>query len=324
VANSQRLSFTHNVATELGYDGGTVYISKNAGPFTVVPAAAYDFNAPSVLATTADGSTDPLQGLPGFTGTDGGSVVSQWGTSIIDLTDPSLGAAAPALGDSIKVRFAVGRDGCGGVSGWWVDNVKVTTCKTVAAPTVAATHVPEPSTFGSASSINVSVTGSAGTATGSVTVKEGATTIGTGTLSGGTASVPLPASTPVGAHSLTVSYSGDVNYDVGTGSVTAHVVAPAASATTTTATAPKKVKSKKPFDVSVTVASSGGTPTGTVQVFDGTKMIGTGTLSGGTVTIHITKGLRKKGKHTLTVKYLGTANFLASQTTVKVKVKKKK
>ena len=53
IANSQRLSFTHNVETELGFDGGTVYISKNGGGFTVVPAAAYTFNAPSVMATTA-------------------------------------------------------------------------------------------------------------------------------------------------------------------------------------------------------------------------------------------------------------------------------
>ena len=307
VANSQRLSFTHNVRTELGFDGGTVYIQKNgAGPFTVVPAAAYVFNPPSTLATTGAGSTNPLQGQPGFTGTDGGTVKSQWGTSIINLAHASLGVA---LGDTVKVRFAIGRDGCGGVYGWWVDNVKVTTCKTVATPTVAATHVPEPSTFGSASSINVTVSGSAGTPTGSVTVKEGATTIGTGTLSSGTASVALPASTPVGTHNLTVSYSGDVNYDVGTANVTATVAPKSAVATTTTATAPKVVKSKKPFDVSATVASSGGTPTGTVQIFDGTKLIGTGTLAAGKVTIKITKGLKKKGKHTLTVKYLGTADI---------------
>ena len=95
---------------------------------------------------------------------------------------------------------------------------------------------------------------------------------------------------------------------------------PNPSATTTTATAPKKVKSKKPFDVAVKVASGGGTPTGTVQVYNGTKLIGTGTLSAGSVIVTITKGLRKSGKHTLTVKYLGSASFLASETTVKVKI----
>ena len=122
------------------------------------------FNEPTVLATAAAGSTNPLKGQPGFTGTDGGKTQSDWGTSIIDLSDPAL---AVALGDTIKVRFAVGRDGCGGVFGWWVDNVKVTTCKTGLAATVAAAHTPEPSTFGSASSVNVTVSGSGGTPTGS-------------------------------------------------------------------------------------------------------------------------------------------------------------
>jgi M6 family metalloprotease-like protein len=188
-------------------------------------------------------------------------------------------------------------------------------------PSVSAVHAPEPSTFGTASSVNVTVSGTAGTATGSVTVKEGATTIGSGTLDGtGHATVALPATTAAGAHALTVSYDGDTHYNAGSGTVTANV---SKAASTTTATAPKKVKFKKDFDVTATVAAAGGSNTGTVQVYDGSKLIGTGTLSGGTVKIRITKNL-KSGKHTLTVKYLGSANASASETTVKVKVQKKK
>ncbi len=316
VADSQRLSFTHNVETELGFDGGVVYVSVNHGSYDPVPADAYVFNEPSVLATTGEGSTDPLQGLDGFTGTDGGKISSQWGTSIIDLS-----AVGASLGDTINVRFAVGRDGCGGVFGWWVDNVKVTTCKTLATPTVSAAHQPEPSTFGSASAVGVTVSGGSGTPTGSVTVKEGAATLGTATLDGtGKASVALPASLAAGSHSLSVVYSGDSSYDTKTQAVTATVNK---AASTTTASAPKEVKPKKKFNVTASVAAPGGAPTGTVQVFDGSKLIGTGTLANGTVTITITNGLKKDGKHTLTVKYLGSANVAASQTTVKVKVKEK-
>jgi Bacterial Ig-like domain (group 3) len=188
------------------------------------------------------------------------------------------------------------------------------------AVSVTATHVPDPSTYGSASSVSVTVAGAGGTPTGSVTVKEGAITLGTGTLSGGTASVALPATLSAGTHSLTVQYSGDPSHDAATGNVTAHVNQ---ATSTVTASAPKKVKAKKPFDVSATVSSPGGTPTGTVQLYDGTKLIGTGTLAGGKVTIHLAKGLKKKGTHTLTVKYLGSTNFSASQTSVKVEVKKK-
>jgi Zn-dependent metalloprotease len=316
IANTGRLSFDHSVETEIGFDGGLVQITKDGGTtWTNVPASAYEFNEPTVLATEAEGSTNPLAGEDGFTGTDGGKTQSDWGTSIIDLSDPAL---AVANGSTIKVRFAIGRDGCGGVIGWYVDNIKVGACKTLAIATVAATHVPEPSTFGSASSINVTVSGGSGTPTGSVTVKEGSTTLGTGTLSGGSASVALPASLPAGSHALSVVYSGDGNYDTKTQSVTATVnKAPS----TTTASAPRHVKAKKKFNVRATVAAAGGTPTGTVQVFDGSKLIGTGTLANGTVTITITNGLKKEGKHTLTVKYLGSANVAPSQDTVKVKVK---
>jgi len=95
---------------------------------------------------------------------------------------------------------------------------------------------------------------------------------------------------------------------------------PTKMATTTAATAPHKVKFKQDFDVTANVTAGA---TGTVTVMEGTKVLGTGTLSNGTVKIHITKNL-KPGKHTLTVSYGGSATHLASSTTVKVKVQKKK
>jgi Zn-dependent metalloprotease len=317
VAGSARLTFDHNIQTELGFDGGTVQLSTDDGTtWDTIPVDAYLFNGPTVLATEAEGSTNPLAGEDGFTGTDGGHIVSDWGTSIVDLS--SLGVA---LGDTIKLRFAAGRDGCGGVFGWWVDNVKVSTCVTLTASTITAAHVPEPSTYGSASSVNVSVTGTgSGTATGTVTVKEGAATLGSAPLSAtGTASVPLAATLAAGAHALTVSYSAG-NYADSSKAVTATVNK---AASTTTASAPGTVKRKQDFDVSATVSAAGGSPTGTVQVFDGSKLLGTGTLANGHVIIHVTKNL-KSGQHTLTVKYLGSTNVAASETTITVKVKKKK
>jgi hypothetical protein len=32
-------------------------------------------------------------------------------------------------GDRIRLRFSFGMDGCGGVFGWYVDNIKVTKCR---------------------------------------------------------------------------------------------------------------------------------------------------------------------------------------------------
>ena len=121
---SPRLTFEHYFATEAGWDGGNLKISVNGGAFAVVPATAYSFNPYNgVLNTAAAGNTNPLAGQPGFTGTDGGEVHGSWGTSQIDLTRILVKA-----GDTIKLRFDFGMDGCTGVDGWYVDNIKVQSC----------------------------------------------------------------------------------------------------------------------------------------------------------------------------------------------------
>lgn len=122
---SPRLTFRHYVATEQGWDGGNVKIKVWKGPWRVVPAGAYVFNGPNgTLETAAAGNTNPLAGQPAFTGTDGGEVKGSWGRSIIDLHKAGVGRGA-----HVAIRFDMGRDGCNGVDGWYVDNVKFVVCK---------------------------------------------------------------------------------------------------------------------------------------------------------------------------------------------------
>ncbi len=121
---SPTMSFEHYVATEYGYDGGNVKYSVGGKPFQVVPTQAYAFNAPGAQLEVAPDNTNPLAGEDAFTGTDGGENRGSWGTSIIDLK--KLGAK---VGKKIRVRFDMGRDGCGGLDGWYVDNLKVSICK---------------------------------------------------------------------------------------------------------------------------------------------------------------------------------------------------
>ena len=122
---SPRLAFDHYVATEAGWDGGNLKISINGGPFTVVPPSAYTFNAyNTTLNSAAAGNTNPLAGQPGFSGTDGGSHFGTWGQSQIDLT--ALGVAP---GDTIRLRYDMGADGCTGNDGWYVDDVQAYTCE---------------------------------------------------------------------------------------------------------------------------------------------------------------------------------------------------
>ena len=69
------LRFTHWIATETSFDGGQLSVSVDGGAYTLVPQAAYVYNAPNlVLATAGAGNTNPRQGQRAWSGTDGGSV----------------------------------------------------------------------------------------------------------------------------------------------------------------------------------------------------------------------------------------------------------
>ena len=131
---SPRLTFEHYVATEAGWDGGNIKLSINGGAFEVIPASAFQFNPyNATLQTAAAGNTNPLAGEPGFTGTDGGEVHGSWGTSQINLK-----AAGVLPRDTIKIRFDFGMDGCTGIDGWYVDNIKLQSCNTKKTPEAAA------------------------------------------------------------------------------------------------------------------------------------------------------------------------------------------
>jgi PKD domain/Bacterial Ig-like domain (group 3) len=113
-----------------------------------------------------------------------------------------------------------------------------------------------------------------------------------------------------------------------TATVTVTAAPPTQQASTTAAKAkPKKVTQGHAFKAKVTVTTSPGVATGDVKVFLGSKLLGTGTLKNGKVTIKISTKKAKKlkvGKNKLTAKYLGSATVKASQVDFKIKVVKKK
>jgi Zn-dependent metalloprotease len=129
-----RLTFDHYLATEIGFDGGNLKISVNGGGFELVPASAFVFNDYNItLSTQQQGSTNPLRGQAGFSGTDGGEVHGSWGQSQVDL---SMVGVSP--GDTVQLRFDFGRDGCGGIDGWYVDDITLSTCRAGSGPATAA------------------------------------------------------------------------------------------------------------------------------------------------------------------------------------------
>ncbi|KJY40376.1 hypothetical protein VR41_15080, partial [Streptomyces sp. NRRL B-1568] len=61
-------------------------------------------------------------------------------------------------------------------------------------------------------------------------------------------------------------------------------------------------------------APGAGTPTGTVDFFDGATLLGTGTLNSGVATLVVTD--LSVGSHALTATYNGDANFVGSTSPV--------
>jgi hypothetical protein len=112
------LAFTHYLASEGGWDGGTVRVRVNSGSWQTIPRQAYQYNPYNGrLNTVGQGNTNPLSGEPAFTGAGGA-----WGTTVVDLSSLAAG------GDTLEVRFDFGKDGCTGVTGWYVDDFEVFDC----------------------------------------------------------------------------------------------------------------------------------------------------------------------------------------------------
>ncbi|WP_310528951.1 M4 family metallopeptidase [Nocardioides sp.] len=331
---SPRLTFEHYVATESGFDGANVSVSVNNGPFEVIPADAYAFNGPNAVLDPAvvqgqPFNTNPMAGEEAFSGTDGGKASGSWGTSIVDLS--KVGVAGPA---TVRFRFNVGRDGCGGVDGWYVDNVSVSVCE--AATVTTAVHKPEPSLLGQASTVDVKVARNGNTGLppkGQVSlIDEHGVTLSTGTLLTGAATLAVPGTIPAGVHVMKVAYAGDHITAPSSAPVTVTVQGPAptptptptptpskASTTTHVKVRPARVERGEAFKVIVSVTSAAGEATGKVKVLlDGTK-IGRLTLDDGRAMMRVEKFL-KLGKHKVVAKYLGSATMLTSSDDVRLRV----
>jgi len=135
-ATSLKLKFDHFVQTETGFDGGNLLVSVNGGAFAVVPQANYIFNAPNQALNSATDavngqSTNPKAGQQAWTGSNQNDGTGSWGTTIVDLST----LAQP--GNTIKLKYEFGQDGCGGSLGWFVDNIVVFNCPRLPGPTLS-------------------------------------------------------------------------------------------------------------------------------------------------------------------------------------------
>ncbi len=172
----------------------------------------------------------------------------------------------------------------------------------------------EASTVTLASSLNPSVYGVPVTftatvptgATGTVAFSDGGVLLSTATVSGTTAT--MTAVLPVGSHSITATYSGGGNFAGSTSNTVVQVVARAAAViSVVTSKDPSIYWDQVTFTVTAAGVAGGLTPTGTFTVMDGTNVLGTITLNGGTATF--TEMNFVAGQHNLQFVYGGDTSY---------------
>ncbi|NPC96768.1 M4 family metallopeptidase [Nocardioides sp. zg-DK7169] len=209
---SPRMSFDHYVATEAAWDGGNVKVSVNGGDFELLPEEAFLFNGPNAELDGTSDNTNPMAGEPAWTGTDGGEIRGSWGQTQVDLSE--LGKP----GDELRFRFDMGRDGCNGIDGWYVDDIQVVVCSDGTVPPAAVrsttTAVAKPAQVARGGSFRAVVTVKAPgtTPTGTVQVLAKGKNVARATLGpNGKARITVKATGPKfkpGKHTLVVKYLG--------------------------------------------------------------------------------------------------------------------
>jgi hypothetical protein len=324
-----------------GGDGGTFPTSPGTYATTAIntnPRTYFGKISPLLAPTTTSLIITPTTATTGqtvtFTATVAGTTPTPTGT--VTLTNTSTNPAttlgtitlASGTGQFTASSLAAGSYSVtASYSGDSIYDVSTSTAKTLAiqalaTPTLVVTPSSSSLTTKQALSVQVSVSGGSGnpTPTGSVTLSGGGYTSAATSLSSGSATIVIPASSlGVGADTLTVSYSGDSNYSSATGMASVTVttpLTPTVKATPAVSTLP----TSSSLSVGVAVTGSGTTPTGSVTLSGGGYTSAATSLSSGSATIVIPAGSLSVGADTLTVSYSGDSNYSSATGTASVTV----
>jgi subtilase family serine protease len=164
--------------------------------------------------------------------------------------------------------------------------------------------------LGSTVSLTASVAGITSSTTGTVSFYAGSTLLGTASVSNASASITTSA-LPVGANSVTAVYSGSTYYSGSTSSaVQITVTVVAANTTTTLSTSAAQATSGSSVTLTATVVAATGSAAGTVNFYNGTGLLGTGTLSSGVATF--TTSSLPVGTNWIKATYVGTTDYATS------------
>lgn len=265
-----------------------VITSDSPEPSVVGQAVTVNFT----LSVNAPGNGTPTGNVTVSSGTDTCVVPVSAGTCSLVLT--SAGAKT--------INAAYAGDGNFNPS---QDNEAHTVSKAATTTTITS-DLPDPSGSGEAVTVNFTVVANApgsGTPTGNVTVSDGTVSCQASVATGTCQLTP----TTVGAKTLTATYPGDAN-NLSSSDTELHDVTTGSTTTAITSTTPGPSVVGQPVTIQYTVTpASGGTPTGTVTVTDGTQSCNASVAAG-----QCAISFSSAGPRSLTASYAGDANFTGS------------
>lgn len=301
----------------VGTNSMTVVFSGSASYLgSTSPAWTQNVN-PAVTSTTVTSDLNPASfgGSVTFTGTVGsvagtptGSVTYSDGVTALG-TAPLVGGQAALTVPGLTIgSHPIVATYSGATNFAASTSSSLTQVVGVAPAAIGLTSTPNPSVFGSSFALTVTVSSTVGTPSGTVSFSEGATSLGSAPLSGGTATLPV-SGLHAGTHAIVASYAGDGTYAAATSAVLNQSISAAPTATAL-ASDTNPAPSGAGVTYTTTVNSAAGTPSGSVNLFDGTTLIGNGTLASGVATITISN--LDVGSHLLTAGFVATSDFAAS------------
>lgn len=181
--------------------------------------------------------------------------------------------------------------------------------------TTTLTASANPASYGTAVSFTAVVTATGTvTPTGTVTFYDGGTQIGTGTLTAaGTATASATfqtSSLSAAAHTITATYGGDADNFTSTSAGLTETVNVASTTTAVAASANPAIAGKS-VTFTATVTPSSGKAAGTVNFYNGTALLGTGTLNAADVATWSSSTLAV-GSYSITATYVGNADDTGS------------
>jgi surface-anchored protein len=315
---------------------GNVTWTLNAvsGPGNVALFQTSSFGSATQIFNSADGLPDRYA-IPTGVHAHGNWAFTQPGTYQLTFTMAATDARGQALSDTRTLTVQTTGDassvGCaptgGGAAAGGGGGGGVAT-ETPAAPAPAPTVVESPSAavpaakagaqlsaraargvvrYGQAATITVGVQAPGTTPGGQVSIVRDGRSLAQGVLDGGTISLRLPPTLPVGPQTLSVAYAGDDA--VAPAATTVALEVRKARATLRASVAGRKLRAR----VSVT----GTQPTGAVTVREGRRTVARGSLASGQATIALPR--LAEGRHRLRVTYAGSTTVAAATATLTVR-----